>query len=147
MGHLSHKASRGAARETRIGIEGNHVADPARHGGRSATNPEEGRVRRAAKPPIQLVQLPALALPPYPLPLSLVPGPSPVEEEKSITVGCRSVTLVQARDSRGGRAEELVVVLRALRCGVRPVREQSQPQIVVGAREEVDFETLDLLLD
>ena len=61
--------------------------------------------------------------------------------------GRGSVTLVQARDRGGGRAEQLVVARRTLSRGIAPVREQREAQIAVGTRQIMNLQTLDLLFE
>ena len=54
----------------------------------------KGRVDRTAQQPIQLMQLPTLAFPSHPLPLTLVPNSPPMEQEEPFTIGYRSVASI-----------------------------------------------------
>ncbi len=139
VSHLADEPLSGSARQTGIGIEGDHVADPARHDRRLPAGCEEGRVGRAAQQAIQLVKFSALAFPPHPLSLCLVPGPPAVEQEKSRPIRRGSVAQVQARDCVGGRTEKLVVTWRTFSCGIGPVREQSETKVAVLTRQIINL--------
>ena len=107
----------------------------------------EGRVARAASSRFSSWSFPRLRSQPIHFPCSLVPDPPAMEQEEAVAIRRGSMASIQPRDRRGGRAEEILVSRRTLRVGVRPVREQSEAEIVVGARQRVDLEPLDLLLD
>ena len=89
----------------------------------------------------------ALALPPHPLSLRLVPDSPAMEQEKSLPIRRGSVALVQARDCGGGRAEKLVVTWRTFSCGIGPVREQSETKVAVLTRQIMNLQAFDLLLE
>src|SRR5919204_1475704 len=96
MRHGADEAIDGAARQASIGIERDHVADISRW---LADVREEARVGRAAQQAIELVELPALALPSHPRVLGLIPQPAAVEEKEPLTAARRrTVTPVQAVD-------------------------------------------------
>ena len=142
----------GAARQPRVGVERDHVADVGRHpaqraratrgSSRARGTRDERRVRCAPKQTIQLVELPALALPPHPHLLALVPDPPAVEEEEPL-----AVAPVQARDALARRRERLVITRHPLRGRVRPVGEDREADVAVGIRQVVHLEPLDLLID
>jgi hypothetical protein len=147
VSHLADQPLSGSARQARIGVEGDHVADPGRHDRGLSAVCKEGRIGCAAEQAIQLVKFPALAFPPHPLSLRLVPGSPAMEQEKSLPVRRGSVKLVQARDCGGCRADKLVVTWRTFGCGIGPVREQSETKVAVLTRQIVNLQTLDLLLE
>ena len=147
MSHLADQPLGGSARQAGIGVERDHVADPGRHGRGLSAICKEGRVGRAAEQAIQLVKFPALAFPPHPLSLRLVPDSPAMEQEKSLPIRRGSVALVQARDCVGGRAEKLLVSWRTFGCGIGPVREQSEAKVAVRTRQIMNLQTLDLLLE
>jgi hypothetical protein len=147
VGHLPDQPPRSSARESGIAVERDHVADARGNHGRVAADLHERRVARAAKQSIQLMELPALAFPADPLALPVVPDPPAMEQEESVAIRCGSMASIQPRNRRGSRGEEILVSGRTLRVAVRPVREQSETKIVVGARQRVNFEPVGLLLD
>src|SRR5260370_20261009 len=131
-----------------MGVEGDHVANPGRHDRGLTAVCKEGRVGRAAEQAIQLVKLPALAFPPHPLSLRLVPGSPAMEQEKSRPIRRGSVALVQARDCGGGRAQKVVVTWRTFGCRIGPVREQRRAKAADQTTPQImNLHTLDLLLD
>ncbi len=70
-----------------------------------------------------------------------------MEQEETCAFRRRSILSIQARDSLGRRAEQFVVTRCALGGAVGPVREQSEAEIAVLARQVVNLQALDLLLE
>ena len=93
------------------------------------------------------MQFSALAFPSDPLALALVPDPPAMKQKKTGPVRCRSVLAIEPSDSLDRRAQKLLVTCRVLGGGVRPVRQQRKPDIAIRAREIMDFQPLDELVD
>ena len=102
MGHLAHEPLHGAAGQPRIGVQGDDIAHARGHRRRAAAYGQEGRVGRAAKQPVQLMELAALALPADPLSLPRVPDPAPMEQEEALPFRARVMAAVQLRDALDG---------------------------------------------
>jgi hypothetical protein len=145
--HLSNQPLRDVAREPRVGVERDHVANAGRNDGRLTGLAQVGRVRVAAQQSVELVQLAAFALPPDPFAFAFIPDASAMEQEEALAIRRRFVAEVEARDSRACRREQLVVAWRDLGDGVCPVREQSEADVATRSRQVMHFESLDLLLD
>ena len=148
MRHRPDEAVDRFPRQLRVGVERDDVADVA-GGDRGATGcAQKRRIGRPAQQTIQLVQLPALALPPHPRLLPLVPDPPAVKNEEALAAARgRPMTAVQTVDrvARGG--ERLLVAGDAFLRRVGPVGQHGEAKIAVGVGEVVHLETLDLLVD
>ena len=107
--HLPDQSPGGSARQARVGVEGDHVANAGGHGRRATADGQEGRVGGAAQKSVQLVQLAALAFPADPFSLAFVPDAPAMEQEEAIPVRPASVSLIQARDAGRGGGEQLLV--------------------------------------
>ena len=148
MRHRPDQAAGGVPRQTGIGIERDHVANGGGHDGRAPTRGHERRVVGPPEKPVELVEFPALALPPHPRALPLVPDSSAVEQEKALTAGGRgTVAPVEARDPLGRRGEEPIVVRHRLRGRVGPVGEEGEAEVAVRIGQEVDLQAIDVLFD
>ncbi len=145
--HLPDQPLHDVARQPRVGVERDHVANAGGNQRGGIAVGDEARVGGAAQQAVQLVQLAALALPADPLAFALVPEPAPVQQQEAIAVGGRRVPLIQPRDSSARGREQRVVAGLALGGGVRPVREQREADVAVRSRQVMHFESLDLLLD
>src|ERR1700675_3422919 len=100
MRHRADQPVDRASRQACVRVEGDDVADVARHRGGWAGSRQKGGIGGPSKQSVQLVKLPALAFPPHPDLLALVPEPSAMEEQESIaTIRDRSMALVQPRDA------------------------------------------------
>src|SRR5712692_7545373 len=99
MRHRAHQLAGGPARQTRVCIERDHVADAVGRVRSFVTGSEERGIRRASQQAIQLAELAALAFPSHPFPLAFVPKPPPMEEEEARLASRESSeALVQAPD-------------------------------------------------
>ena len=144
MRQRSDQGARRSDGEPRVGVERDHVANAGRRRRRAVAPGEEARVGRAAQQAVQLVQLSALPLPAHPQALALVPAASAVEEQEAVAaVGRRTVQRVQARDPRGRRGEDRLVVRQRLARRIDPIREQREAQLLVRVGEEVQLELVD----
>src|SRR5712692_4001960 len=100
MRHRADQLASGPARQTRVRIQRDHIADALGRARSFATDSEERGIRRASEEAIQLAELSTLPFPSHPFPLPLVPKPPPVEqEEASLASRKRPVNLVQAPDA------------------------------------------------
>src|SRR5256885_13372064 len=119
-----------------IGVEGDDVPDVGRRDGRRATRRQKAGVRCASKEAIQLMELPALSLPPHPRLLALIPEPAAVEEEESLAaLQGIAIVRVQTPDPLARRCQSLLVTGRALRGRIRPVGQKSETNIAVRIRQ------------
>ena len=118
MRHLADQPPHRVARQPRVGVERDDVADVGGHRGRDAIERDEGGVVGAAQQPVQLVQLAALAFPADPARLRLsFQTRRRCSSRKRGAAGCRSVALVQPRDAVGGGRQQRFVAVDVLGVG------------------------------
>ena len=89
MRHLADQAADRVARQSRVGVERDDVANAAGTRWRCPADRHEGRVGRAAQEPVQLVQLAALALPADPPSFAFVPDSPAMEQQEAVAAGRR----------------------------------------------------------
>src|SRR5262245_17032652 len=137
-----------AAWQAGVGIERDDVPDGVGDGWRVPARRYEGRIRRAAEKTVQLVQLPALALPTHPPTLALVPRALPMEQEEPFAA-TRGATMlvVEAGDARYRCGEEAIVTRHRPRRRIVSVGEEREVEIAVRVGEVVDLQALDLFPD
>ena len=146
--HLPDQPAGGLARQPRVGVERDHVADAGRSDGSAARRWRRSVVSVAPRSSrLNSCSLPRLRSQPIHFPCGFVPDPAAVEQEEALAVGSRAVAEVQARDARARGGEERGVALGALGVRVGPVREQGEAKLAVRTRQVMDPESLDLLLD
>ena len=92
----------GVARQARVGVERDAVADRRQHV-QLADLGREARVGRAAQQAVELLDLAALALPAHPRVLAGVPLPVAMEQEEAIRIARRRTRALSAVDA-GARA-------------------------------------------
>ena len=70
-----------------------------------------------------------------------------MQQQETVAARCRSVTLVQPRDAffRGG--QQLFVAVHVLAWRIAPIGQQREMKVALSARQVVDLEPADLLLD
>ena len=145
MGHGADQTVDGASGQMRVGVEGDHVADGGGHVGPPG---EERRVVPPAQEMVQLVELPALALPTHPLAFRLIPDTSPMQYEEALTgVGSTTVAAVEARHPVDRCREEPIIFRHGLGGRVAPVGQEGEVNVTVRIGEVVDFQAIDMLLD
>ena len=83
------RRSRSAARQARVGIESDDVADAGNCFRRRAGDGQKCGIGRAAKEPIQFVELSAFALPAHPFAFAFVPEAPAMEQEKAVAASGR----------------------------------------------------------
>ena len=148
MGHGADQTVDDASGQMRVGVEGDHVADGGGHVGPPAARREERRVVRPPQEAVQLVELPALALPSHPLAFRLIPDAPAMEQEEALAaVGRATVAAVEARDPVDGGREEPIILRHGLGGRVGPVGQEREVDVTVRIGEVVDLETTDMLLD
>src|SRR6185436_18475812 len=89
VSHRADEAGRDSAGQERIGIEGDHVPHSWGHRRRAPADRDECRIARTREQAVELVELPALALPAHPCALARVPEPFAVEQEETRAAGRR----------------------------------------------------------
>ncbi len=146
MRHLADQPARGVARQARVGVERDDVADA---GGRRGAAVDGMNVVSAAPRSRRFSSwsLPRLRSQPIQRRSPSFQTRRRCSRRKRVAAGGRPVARVQARDARGRRREQRRVARDALRVGVGPVREQREVQLAVGVGEVVDLQPLDLLLE
>src|SRR5579863_2491220 len=110
MRHGANQARYSSTRNACIGVEGDHIAHSGNHLGRLAGHRYERCICRAEQKMIQLFQFSALAFPPHPLLLRLIPdAPSMKQKEAFTAARSRAVALIQRRDPVHSEGQEIVV--------------------------------------
>ena len=129
-------------REIGIGIERDHVADVpqlfdlADDGGKA-------RIGGASQQPVELVELPALALPPHPAAFRRIPLAATMQEIEPP----RAVLLVQPGDQLGRQIDQRTIRRERLRVGVGHIAQQRKSQVFVVIGEGAHLETVHELPD
>ena len=106
----------------------------------------KARVGGAAKQTVELLDLPALALPSHPEPFALVPLAQPVEQEEPVRSPI-PVPGVERRDARAGRLENLRVVRLRFGRRVEKVAEDGEVNVTVDVADRLHFEMGDQIAD
>src|SRR3954453_3455495 len=99
MRHFSDQAVNGVTRQPCVGVQCDDVPNIGRHRGCLSVYARVGCVRSAPQQAIELVQLAALALPPKPAPLALIPNPTAVKQKKAVADRGRAVTSIKPGDT------------------------------------------------
>jgi len=68
-----------------------------------------------------------------------------MKQQEALTRRGRSIAQVQLCDARDRRRQQRSVTGKALRGGVGPIRQQSEAQVAVGARQMMRLEALEML--
>ncbi len=144
MTHLADETQRRVARQSRVGIERDDVADPVGH---AVVRREERRVGRAAQQPVQLVQLAALAFAAHPRALRAIEHASPVQRREARSARPGGVARVQVRDRRVDDGQQRQVVVAVLAIAVGPVGHDREVELARRARQVMHLERRDLLAD
>ena len=124
MRHLADQALDRVARQSRVGVEGDDIADVGRR--RAIAGVEERRVARAAQQAVELVQLAALALPAHPSPCASFQHAAPMEQQEAIGAGRVRIAGVEPGDAGGGGRQQVGVSRRRLGIGIGPVGQQRE---------------------
>src|SRR5204862_2477774 len=115
---------RGIARQARVAVERDAVAD-LRQNVRVADRQHEARVRGAAKQPVELFDLSALALPPHPQAFLLVPLTRAMEQEEPVWTAV-AVPRVERADGLGRGGENLIVVRQRFRIRIPEIAQDGE---------------------
>ncbi len=144
MRNLADEAPGGTDQQPRVGVQRDNVADASRQPGGAAIDRHERRISSAAKQAIKFVQFAALAFPPDPLLLALVPHASAMEKKEARPVIDRPVVRVQLGDAGGCFVKQGLIVGGVFGGGIAPIGKQREDEVDVGVGEVVDLEPLDL---
>src|SRR5207237_1719183 len=117
--HLTDEPSDSLPRQPRVAVERDDITNAGRRSERTPSDCHECRIARTAQQPVQLVELAAFAFPSNPLLLPIVPDPSTMEQEETVTPRCPSVVAIQTGDTLGGSIEKGVIAVGVLGRGVR----------------------------
>ena len=148
VGHRADQSIDGAPRLARIRIQGDDVPNIRRCLFDRVRGEQKGGVARSSKQAVQLMKLPALALPSHPDAFTFVPEPAAMKEKESVAaVRRRTVALVQSRDALARRGQENLIIRHGFLGCVRPVGEDAESEVTVGVRQVVHFQPLHLLVD
>jgi hypothetical protein len=138
MRHGADHRCGGAARQLRVGVEGDDVANVAYFA--YATCLDRERVECTFEKLVQVEQLAALALPAHPYALACVEGAQTVEECEA-AAALPAVTIVQLVDEIDGQLDQwVVVVLTRLGDRIRKIGDEREVQVGVLVGEIADFE-------
>ena len=122
MRHLADQAAHRVARQSRVGVERDDVANIGGRDGRPGADVDEGGVGRAAQQPVQFVQLAALALPADPPRFAFVPDATAMQQQKAVAARRRAIAPIETRDAFRRRGDQRRVALGVLGCGSRSSR-------------------------
>ena len=139
----------GVARQPRIGVERDDVADAGGHA--SARRPPIGMKLVSVAPRssrFSSCSLPRLRSQPIQRAFAVVPDPPAMQQQEAVAAGRRAVARVQPRDARPRRRRAAPSSPSACSVGgIGPVGQQREMQIAFRTGEVVDLQPLDLLLD
>ena len=93
------------------------------------------------------MQLAALALPADPPRFAFVPDATAMQQQEAGAARRRAVAPIESRDAFRRGADERLVAVGVFGRGVGPVGDQREMQIAFRAREVMDLQPLDLLVD
>ena len=140
MGQITDQLSRGIARELRIGVERDDVADRGQNRG-IADDVRKRIDRPASKVGVQLLELAALPFVSHEETFVGIPGAPPVEQEKH-RPQTPAVLGIQRPDPRADqRQQHIVAGHRAARCVVE-VRQEREEQVRISIPEITDLQRL-----
>ena len=135
------QVSRGISRQARVAVERDAIPY-VRQDGRVANGQHEARVRRAAKQPVEFLDLPALAFPAHPEAFVRVPLTRSVEQEEAVGTAV-GMFCVERLDAFCSRVEDLCVDGQVLRLGVLEVTENGEMDVRVEVAERMHFDVRD----
>ena len=121
MRHLPDQPADCVARQLRVSVERDDIADVRGYGGWLPVDAQERGIRGAAQESVQFVQLAALALPADPPTFAFVPDPPAMEQEEAVAAGRRTMALIESSDPFHCDREESPVALDVLGRGVGPI--------------------------
>ena len=143
VGHLADELDGTAARQARVGIERDDVADAAADLRDDLGHDDEACTGDPAQETIEFVQLAALALPAHPFALPGIPDAPAVQQQKARF----AVLRVEICDAFLSCSQTRFIKRRGLGIAIFPIGEQRQIQIAVSVGEIVDFQRLQLFFD
>ncbi len=139
MGQSADQPPGRLARQDRVGVERDDVANPRELREIVLSTVTKLVSRRPAKQAVELVELAALPLPAHPAALDGVPQPLAMEQEEAIrAVG--SVALVQLADALEGGLDVPLILRHVLPWSVGEVGQQGEAKLRVGVGQVVDLQ-------
>ena len=117
-------------RQLGVGVEGDHIAHPLQHAHVAHHRRVGGRVV-AAQQGVELIQLPALALPAHPAPLPLVPDPAAVQQQEALG----AVAFGKLPHPLGGGLKQRGVLRHMLFRCVGEISQQGEVQVLILIRQ------------
>ena len=145
MGHGADELPRDIARQLRVRVERDHVLD-GREDPLVPHNLREVLAADSPKEPVELEELPPLALVAHPQALAIVPEAGPVDQVE-LVLRRGQVFPIEHLDSRPGPAQERAVTRKLLRRRIPEVREEREMEVVIAVRQVVDLQGLDEPVD
>ncbi len=155
VGMGSHQPARGLGRQDRVGVQGDHVAQP----GCIFQAPDDHRkgISRAVRRRpvlvggqdqfVQLVQLAALPLPAHPHALGRVPAARAVEQEKALSAFQARVAAVQALHAIGDLAQQPGIFRQFSHRRIQEIGGQGKAQRRVGVAQVMQLHLAEQRLD
>ena len=128
MCHFADEPARGVARQPRVGIECDDIADIVRHG---AHDLDEACIVRTPEQAVQFMQLATFTFPAHPGNLGGVPLATAMQQQKAVG----QVACVELFDASHGLLQQRLIGGAMLRLGVGPVSEKCEIQITIGIGE------------
>ena len=145
VSHHADQLTSHASRKPGIAVERDAVLD-LRQDAQVADRHGKARIGGAAQQPVELLDLPALALPSHPEPFTLVPLAQTVEQEEPVGAAV-GVPGVERGDRRTRRLEDLFVVRQCFCMCVREVAEDGEVDVRVDVAERLHFEVRHQIAD
>src|SRR4029453_15581040 len=126
--HRADQSFDGSSWQPRVAVQRDDVADT----GRRARRRQKRRVLSSPEQAVQLVELPALALPSHPRAFALVPEAPTMEQEESLTAALdRPVASFKAPPPLPRRSRGSLAPRHCLGRPIRPIGEKSEAKIAI----------------
>ena len=140
MGRTTDQLPAGVARQSRVAVESDHVANRAELR-QVADRCTKGIGRAGLQQPVQGRQLAPFSLFSHPCALLPIPLPRPMQEvEDPRAIG--TIALVEPFDLRAGQLQQPLIAGQRFLIGIRKIAQQGEPQIVVLIGQVPQFELL-----
>jgi hypothetical protein len=122
MRHLADKPPYSVAREHSVGVERDDVADVLRNARWVTVSSYKSGVGSSTQQSIQLVQLTALAFPPDPSALALIPYTSAMQQQETVASRRGPVSMIETRNAVRGCPAQFLIAFGGLARSIGPVR-------------------------
>ena len=140
MGRTTDQLPAGIARQSRVAVQSDHVADRAELR-QVADRGTKGIGRAGSQQPVEGRQLAPFSLFSHPCALLPIPLPRPmqeVEDPRAIS----TIALVEPLDLRAGQLQQARIAGHRFLIGIGKIAQQGEPQIVVLIGQVAQFELL-----